>query len=100
MFSRLESLKPIKALKDGIMNIACVVKQAILQDDDGHECYGAQRPERTSTAHDDLQSDDLDWKTTMNPWPCETSNIPHVRKWPLHWVPPDHLRHPDWSYEA
>lgn len=32
--------------------------------------------------------------TTFNE---ETSS--HKPKWPLHWVPPKHLRHPKWRYD-
>lgn len=46
-------------------------------------------PEKKSVVKK-ISIDDDEQKTTITPV---------KRKWPLSWVPPVHLRHPEWSYD-
>ena len=57
--------------------------------------------EENSNIEDTVMSNiDFDKLSELNVTKCVESGIVFKRTWPLSWVPPVHLRHPDWNYDV
>lgn len=78
-----------KSIKDKISNITTILKQIFLEPD---------IEDRQETKFSIDPNISLVSETNVRMIVNRGNNQDHP-KWPLSWVPPKHLRHPDWSYD-